>query len=261
MKSYASERNIRGLCMNKILAAASTLLLMVSGSAFAQNYPAQGGPQNYPPQNYPAQGYPGPVSGPPNYGRVIPQAKMTDFSGARAQIQVDWSSLSAPGNGGYCDIYGNCYSNSVQLGSNFNAGGEIGYDMPVSSHVTVGPYARYETPFGAASGCMTCAGDNYSLGLRAGFVASRRFLVYGKVGYNRMKSNINYSYIDATGATQYANANYNYAGAEFGIGLNYLLSHKYYAGVELMDHSYGNGDPYYGGDQRFDIGLTLGTHF
>jgi len=204
----------------------------------------------------------------PTHSWVVSEPDIHAFSGPRAEVRADWSDLTGPsttnggyggGYGGYCGGY-SC-SSSQKLSSNIGIGGEIGYDVPISHSFTVGPYAGFMTNISTSSGCLSCTGNDYSIGIRAGFIASHRFLVYGKIGYNSLNSNINYAITSATtGAITTGSTSFNYTGAEYGVGINYLVSKKTYLGLELMGDSYGNGDPYYGGNQRFNIGLSLGMH-
>lgn len=230
---------------------------LVADPAFAQNGPTT--PQYGQGPQYGQASY-----GPTTRGWVVSEPDIHNFSGPRAEARLDWSDLTGPtavGNGGYGGYCGGYYCGyNQELSSNFNAGGEIGYDVPITGHFTVGPYGRYTTNITSSSGCLSCTGDDYAVGARAGFMVSSRFLVYGKIGYNNLKSLINYSYTDNAGISHAAATNFHYSGAEFGIGVNYRMSQKYYIGLEFMDNDYGNGDPYYGGDQRFDLGLSVGMH-
>jgi hypothetical protein len=197
-------------------------------------------------------------------GYVVSDPDIHAFSGPRVEVRADWSSLTGSsasngGYGGYCGGYACGYSQG--LSNNINLGGEVGYDVPISSSFTVGPYGKFTTNVSTSSGCVACGGNDYSLGIRAGVMASRRFLVYGKIGYNSLESTINYTIVpSAPGQSANASTNFKYTGAEFGLGMNYIFSKKSYIGLELMDANYGNGDPYYNGNQRIDIGLTLGIH-
>lgn len=237
--------------MNNRLAIAMMVLALSAKPALAQS---DSGPQS-------DNGFP---QGLQTRGRIIPEANIADFSGPRAEVRLDWSELDAPGPSygyGYCGIDFCGYSTSIKLDSNFNVGGELGYDFAVSRHVTVGPYAKFTNKISNSSGCLACDGDDYALGIRAGYVLSSKFLVYGKVGYNNLKSVVNYNYTDNSGNSYSGSDTFHYKGTEVGFGVNYRPSKKYYLGMEFTADDYGNGDPYYGGNQRFGIGLTFGKHF
>jgi hypothetical protein len=242
---------------------------LVTEPAWAQNSPAAASGGQGP---YDQSAPPGHSSqyGPPPRGWVVSEPDIHNFSGPRIEVRVGWSDLTGPSApvggyggygafGGYCGGY-SCGSNQ-ELSSNFTVGGEIGYDVPIARSFTVGPYGRFTTNISTSSGCLSCAGDDYSLGVRAGFMASHHFLVYGKIGYNNLHSSIKYSDINNSGVAYNGSTAFRYSGEEFGVGVNYIISKKTYIGLEFMDDSYGNGDPYYNANQRFDIGLSLGMHF
>jgi len=195
---------------------------------------------------------------------IMPEPSSADFSGPRAEVRLDWAELDAPGPSygySYCGIDFCGSDSSVKLDSNFNVGGELGYDFPLTRRVTVGPYAKFTNKVSNSSGCVVCNGDDYAVGIRAGYVLTSKFLIYGKIGYNNLRSRINYNYTDNYGNNNSGSDIVHYNGEEFAIGVNYRPSKKYYVGLELAADNYGNGDPYYGGNQRFDIGLTFGKHF
>lgn len=241
---------------------------LAADPALAQNSPANtsGGHAAY--DHSTPNGQSSPYDG-ATRGWVVSEPDIHAFSGPRIEVRAGWSDLTGPsvsgggyggGYGGYCGGY-SCGS-SQDLSKNISIGGEVGYDVPISGSFTVGPYGEFTTNLSTSSGCLSCAKDDYSLGARAGFMASRRFLVYGKIGYNRLHSSISYSYTSgSSGSTVSGSTNFNYTGAEFGIGTNYLVSKKTYIGLEFVNDSYGNGDPYYNGNQRLNISLSLGTHF
>ena len=235
---------------------------LLTEPALAQNSPviASGGQGSYN-QSTPY----GPSSyGQPAQGWVVSEPDIHNFSGPRVEARVGWSDLTGPstsvgGYGGYCGGY-SCGSNQ-ELGSGFTVGGEIGYDFPIAGRFTLGPYAGFTTNISSSSACLSCAGNDYSLGVRAGYMMSRHFLVYGKIGYNNLHSNINYSYTNNSGTAYNGSQMFNYSGEEFGVGVNYLLTKKAYIGLEFMNDSYGNGDPYYNANERFNLALSLGLHF
>ncbi|WP_454797153.1 outer membrane beta-barrel protein [Novosphingobium lindaniclasticum] len=104
-------------------------------------------------------------------------ADETKLSGLRAEARVGWETPTVSDG----DVY--------KLGQSVSFGGEIGYDLPVSTKVTVGPYVNYEYARSKECDSGLCLGSagNFAAGGRIGLNLGTRSQLYAKVGYDRMK--------------------------------------------------------------------------
>lgn len=113
-----------------------------------------------------------------------------------------------------------------KLGQSVSIGGEIGYDIPVSAKVTVGPFVNYDYARSkdCASGYCLGSDGNLAAGGRIGINLGSALQLYGKLGYDRMKLKATYEGDSGTETLD---------GVMGGIGLDYNLSSKAYVGVEI----------------------------
>lgn len=141
---------------------------------------------------------------------------------------------------------------TYKFGQSASFGAEVGYDVPVSTSVTVGPYANYEYASGKDCVYGDCIGakGNFAVGGRVGFNVSSRVQVYGKVGYDRIvlkASEDGYSDSKA------------FDGVQGGLGLTFNVSPTTYLGAEI---SYADLGDLYGADiARRHAALTAGVRF
>lgn len=96
------------------------------------------------------------------------------FDGVRIEARLGYETPTVSGDG---DVY--------KIGSAVSYGAELGYDLAVSSKVTVGPFVNYEF-----SGVELCDGadclnvqSNLAAGARVGVEMSPETALYGKLGY------------------------------------------------------------------------------
>jgi outer membrane immunogenic protein len=175
-------------------------------------------------------------------------------SGLRLEGRVMWERLNDPQES---------VGINYELGSGLSFGGEIGYDIAVSSNVVVGPYALYE-----ASTVEECdvnnfcvsSGGYWAAGVHVGIVTGPKGMVYIKGGYGQQT-------IDAVGPIEGATpgtfinvddsetgGGYNFAG-----GYEHSFSKNFYGRIELgISESY---DIYTLDFQRANVGVALGARF
>jgi outer membrane immunogenic protein len=100
------------------------------------------------------------------------------FTGIRFELRLGYETPAVSDDG---DVF--------RIGSAVSYGAEAGFDFRLGRSVVMGPYATYE--FSSVDLCD--GGDclrengNFGVGLRVGFAASPRTLIYGKLGYARIR--------------------------------------------------------------------------
>lgn len=142
------------------------------------------------------------------------------------------------------DIAGTTYVDS--LGSGFTYGGEIGYDIPVSSSITVGPYVSIDAggsdkceaydagPGFAGTACFHSKSD-LSVGARVGVNLGPKTELYVGIGYDKYDLDFSDRVINTT--TSAIVSNYVSGDARDGLGVsfgaNFDLSKNLYVGVGM----------------------------
>jgi outer membrane immunogenic protein len=162
----------------------------------------------------------------------------------------------------------------AKLSSSFAYGGEIGYDIPVSETVTVGPYVAFD--LGSSDKCEAgsvapnrnleiCfkAKSDLSAGVRGAFAAGEKGELYLSVGYDKYK----YNYSEVLRAIpgnaivgSYSN-NKGDSGIGIGFGYNHMLGKNLYAGLGMRVSELGNFEQTNWNLQRFQGHATLGMRF
>lgn len=144
-----------------------------------------------------------------------------------------------------------------KLGNSASVGGELGYDLPVSHAVTVGPFVNYD--YASANDCASdsygnsiCLGSDGNLagGGRVGFRLGSRVQVYAKAGYDsfRLKASIN-------GVSGSKSLN----GVMGALGIDFNVTRAIYLGAEL---NYADLGSFSGVNfQRRHVALTAGARF
>ncbi|WP_324695025.1 outer membrane beta-barrel protein [Novosphingobium aerophilum] len=167
-------------------------------------------------------------------------ADETKLSGLRAEARVGWETPTVSDG----DVY--------KLGQSVSFGGEIGYDLPVSTKVTVGPYVNYEYARSKECDSGLCLGSagNFAAGGRIGLNLGTRSQLYAKVGYDRMKLKATF---DGDSDSETLD------GIQGAIGFDYNLSAATYVGVEF---NYADLGSFEGVNfQRRQVALTGGMRF
>lgn len=155
------------------------------------------------------------------------------------------------------------------LNSSFAYGAEVGYDIPVSEKVTVGPYAGYD--IGKSEKCESAyldggfygthcfeAKSNMSIGLRAAF-ASEKANLYAGLGYDVYDFDYSLTVEDLLypgSATFVDNEDRKGLGVTF--GGDYNLSRNAYVGLGFRISEFGEFLDSGANLQRFQGNLVLG---
>lgn len=105
-------------------------------------------------------------------------AAAQDFDGVRAEARIGYETPTVSDDG---DVF--------KIGSAVSYGAEIGYDARLGSRVVAGPYVAYE--FSSVDLCdgTDCLSEDGTLGagVRVGVGISQRTMIYGKLGYARIR--------------------------------------------------------------------------
>jgi outer membrane immunogenic protein len=165
------------------------------------------------------------------------------FNGVRAEARIGYETPTVSGGG---QVY--------KIGSAVSYGGEVGFDLRAGSHVVVGPYAAYE--FSSVDVCDTSTGDclgedgNLGIGGRIGYVVSPRVLIYGKLGYARIR-------FTATSGTVRDSASDD--GVQGALGVNVNFNRNVYG---LLEASYADFGRFEGVNlQRRHVATGIGVRF
>lgn len=160
----------------------------------------------------------------------------------------------------------------AKLGSALAYGGEIGYDVPVSSTITVGPYVSYDLansdicdtgsiPTGTITICFD-AKSNISGGLRGAIAAGQRGELYASLGY--AKYDYDYAEVVRNGTntvvSSYASTDGD-EGIDVGFGYNHTVMDHVYLGVGMRVTELGHFEGTSVKLQRFQGQVNLGARF
>lgn len=139
-----------------------------------------------------------------------------------------------------------------KVGSAVAFGGEAGFDIAVGSSVVVGPYVTFEkSSVKATDGADTLkVKDNLGAGLHIGYAVGSKGLIYGKVGYAKLR-------IEAqSGALRATESGSGFQGA---VGYEHGFGEMFYGRVEF---GYGDNGRIGGINfQRRHAGVALGMRF
>lgn len=164
-----------------------------------------------------------------------------DLSGLRGEVRVGWETPTVSGGG---EVY--------KIGQSVSIGGELGYDLPVSSKVTVGPFVNYEYARSKDCAYDFCLGSdgNFAAGGRVGFALGEKSQLYVKVGYDSMKLKATaYGYSDSESLD----------GVQGAIGFDYNINDAFYVGIEA---NYADLGQFEGINfQRRHVAISAGTRF
>jgi len=143
------------------------------------------------------------------------------FNGVRAEVRLGYETPTVSDDG---DVY--------KIGSAVSYGGEVGFDFRLGRNVVAGPYATYE--FSSVDLCDggDCISEdgNLGVGARVGVVVSPRVLVYGKIGYARIRFSASSGGLTASESDE---------GVQGAIGLNLNFSRHVYGLAEINYADYG----------------------
>lgn len=165
------------------------------------------------------------------------------FDGLRVEARLGYETPTVSGDD---DIY--------KIGSAVSYGGEIGFDLAVSSKATVGPFVNYEF-----SGVKVCEGSdclkvqgNLAAGARIGFEVSPKVALYGKLGYAQLSLKASSGTLSATD---------DKGGVYGAIGAEFALAKNAYVNVEM---AYADLGEFYVSDyhlQRRHVAAGVGFRF
>jgi outer membrane immunogenic protein len=154
-------------------------------------------------------------------GAAMAQDSDAKLDGVRAEARIGYETPTVSDSG---SIY--------KIGSAVSYGGEIGFDAKLGKSVQAGPYAVYE--FSSVSLCSggACLNEqgNLGAGLRLGFVASSKVVVYAKAGYARISFKASAGGLSATDSKD---------GVQGALGVDVNLSKHVYLMAELNYADYG----------------------
>jgi outer membrane immunogenic protein len=163
------------------------------------------------------------------------------FNGVRAEARLGWETPTVSEDG-----------NVFKIDSAVSYGGEVGFDARLGQKVVAGPYAVYE--FSSVKLCdgADCIRESGNLGVggRIGVAVSPRVLIYGKLGYARIRFTAS-----SGGATGSASAD----GVQGAIGLDLNFSRNVYGLVEINYADYGRFEGI--NLQRRHVATGIGVRF
>lgn len=159
----------------------------------------------------------------------------------------------------------------AKLGSSVAFGGEVGYDVPVSETVTVGPYFSYDrsssekcesgtlNPTTRFDACFKSKSD-LSAGVRAA-VSTGKGEVYGGLGYDIADIDLNIVLIPTVGARTNVGSTGSRKGVGISLGYNHTIGSKAYVGIGFRVSEFGKFENTDSKLQRFQGQLNLGYRF
>lgn len=139
-----------------------------------------------------------------------------------------------------------------KVGSAVAFGGEAGFDIAVGSSVVVGPYVTFEkSSVEATDGTDTLkVKDNLGAGLHVGYAIGSKGLIYGKVGYAKLRVEARSGNLSATESG---------SGFQGAVGYEHGFGEMFYGRVEF---GYGDNGRIGGINfQRRHAGVALGVRF
>jgi outer membrane immunogenic protein len=172
---------------------------------------------------------------------AAPAAPAQNFAGVRFEARLGYETPTVSDDN---DVY--------KIGSAVSYGAEAGFDVRVSNSVVLGGYATYEfssVDLCDAGDCLSEDG-NLGAGVRLGFTAGSRTLIYGKLGYARIR------FTATSGGISDSESDGGIQGA---IGVNVNLGRNFYGLAEINYADYGR----FAGInlQRRHVAAGLGVRF
>jgi outer membrane immunogenic protein len=160
----------------------------------------------------------------------------------------------------------------ASLGTGLVYGGEIGYDIPVSKNVTVGPYIGIDgggadkcesyVPAGGGNGTVCFKGkSNVSGGIRVAYVSPKTELYLG-LGYSSYSTDFT---IQERNTANVLVFNYASTGARGGLdvalGANFNVSKRAYVGIGMKIGQFGEFEGSGFNLQRAQVHAAVGMRF
>jgi outer membrane immunogenic protein len=188
------------------------------------------------------------------------------FTGPRGEIHAGYDNVFAKVIA--TDSNGTSVAKGGKDGVSY--GGEVGYDLAVGQHITIGAYAGIEGSstkdctevFGGDEACLK-AGRSITAGARLGFKVTEPLLMYLKAGYSNARLNVTY----ANGGANDFRLGRNFDGFHLGAGFEYAVTkHVYgkldYTFTQYDDFNYAaGGDSFSANVQRSQVTAGVGFRF
>ena len=137
-------------------------------------------------------------------------------SGLRADIRIGYETPTLSYDG-----------TTYKIGNSVSIGGEVGYDIPLSSSITWGPFVNYEFAKAQTCDAVICEGSNGNLavGGRLGINVGRKAQIYGKLAYDRLQ-------LSSSAPSLNWSAGKALNGGQIALGFDYNVSRHLYIGFE-----------------------------
>jgi len=177
-----------------------------------------------------------------DYDDTLPDTPADVFSGPHVEASVGWDHLSTQS---YKNIDSTAYVESAKNGLTY--GGAIGYDLPLTEHLTLGgefglytSSSKWNNTENLVSGTFNTAtvraGRDLYFGARLGYALNFKTQVYGKFGY----TNTHFGVTGTDGSSAlYDGINSN--GVRVGVGAEHKLAKAIYVKLEYDYSRYGSG--------------------
>lgn len=172
------------------------------------------------------------------------EAQGHDKAGFRVEARAVYETPTVSSIAQNNDVY--------KVGSAVAFGGEAGFDIAVGSSVVVGPYVTFEkSSVEASDGVDTLkVKDNLGAGLHVGYAIGSKGLIYGKVGYAKLRVEARSGNLSATESG---------SGFQGAVGYEHGFGEMFYGRVEF---GYGDNGRIGGINfQRRHAGVALGVRF
>ncbi|MGH6651341.1 MAG: outer membrane beta-barrel protein [Sphingopyxis sp.] len=172
------------------------------------------------------------------------EAQGHDKAGFRVEARAVYETPTVSSIAQNNDVY--------KVGSAVAFGGEAGFDIAVGPSVVVGPYVTFEkSSVEASDGVDTLkVKDNLGAGLHVGYAIGSKGLIYGKVGYAKLRVEARSGNLSATESG---------SGFQGAVGYEHGFGEMFYGRVEF---GYGDNGRIGGINfQRRHAGVALGVRF
>lgn len=160
----------------------------------------------------------------------------------------------------------------ASLGTGLIYGGEIGYDIPVSSKITVGPYVGIDgggadkcegyVPTTGGTGTVCFKGkSNFTGGVRVGF-ASPKTEFYVGLGYSSYSTDFSLRERNLANVPTFSyDSNTARGGLDVALGANFTVAKRTYVGIGMKVGEFGEFEGSGFNLQRFQGHVALGLRF
>lgn len=196
---------------------------------------------------------------PPAYPEMKERVARDPLTGLRVEVLA-----------GYDRLEGNYYEDDTKYYDGYSGvgiGGEVGYDVAVSSRVLLGAYAgigkstqkQCDEVLGGDELCEKAGVAKYA-GVRVGFPIGDRALAYLRGGYSAATLEANY---DVGGNAPTVSADEDYHGYHLGAGVEKGIAARAYLKADIAITSYSTKNTSYEGVnfERYQASVGIGFRF